>query len=36
MAVNIAMEHFYYEGLHEDIDLEDLIDDFTTFYTAGK
>lgn len=23
-------------GLHQDIDLEDLIDDFTTFYTAGN
>ena len=23
-------------GLHQDVDLEDLIDDFTTFYTAGN
>ena len=23
-------------GLHQDIGLEDLVDDFTTFYTAGK
>ena len=26
----------YFTGLNKDIGLEDLVDDFTTFYTAGK
>ena len=32
----IAKLQYSFLGLHQDVDLEDLIDDFTTFYTAGN